>query len=58
MLRPLQRLSYFSHNLLRGRPWRVRAELDRLLERGRNRYFRMTGAPLFQRLTTVVHGGA
>lgn len=49
MLRPLQRLSYFSNNLLDGPPWRVRAELDRLLERARvrNRYFRITGALLF-----------
>lgn len=49
MLQPLQRLSYFSKNLLRGPFWRVRAELDQLLERARvrNRYFRITGALLF-----------
>ena len=49
MLQPLQRLSYFSKNLMRGPSWRVRAELDQLLERARvrNRYFRITGALLF-----------
>lgn len=49
MIRPLERLTYFSCNLLRGPRWRVTEEVDALLTvaRIRNAHLRITGALLF-----------
>lgn len=46
---PLERLIYFSRNLLRGPRWRVAEEMDSLLRKARirNAYLRITGALLF-----------
>ncbi|MBX9749133.1 MAG: BLUF domain-containing protein [Roseococcus sp.] len=45
---PLERLTYFSRNLLHGPHWRVAEEMDALLRvaRIRNAYLRITGALL------------
>lgn len=49
MIRPLQRLTYFSCNLIRGPRWRVAEEIEALLAvaRMRNAHLRISGALLF-----------
>jgi len=49
MIHPLERLTYFSCNLLRGPPWRVSREIEALLAaaRIRNAHLRVTGALMF-----------
>lgn len=49
MIRPLQRLTYFSQSLIRGPDWFVEAEITRLLgtARERNQTMLITGMLLF-----------
>lgn len=49
MIRPLQRLTYFSRSLIRGPSWFVEGEISRFLAlaRERNRMLLITGALLF-----------
>ncbi len=49
MIRPLQRLTYFSRSLIRGPAWFVEGEISRLLSlaRERNRMLQVTGTMLF-----------